>query len=273
MDKRNQQPHQLIPFAENLLARMNQHLDEIRTNSSEEILYLRTATKRVRSILIELYTHVSNTTFKDLAEEVLFFRDIKPKFLTQQIYLQKLLELKLNEPFSEPKKIEYYQTHLVAMQEFRNHNSMFYDYCLSGDSHFDTQYFTRRAVFTDLELDKRIATGFDIRYATLLANDRVCMHITNKYGTPNNTNEVSTLTWTAPKSALIELTYALKASDVFNNGNADLKQIATTLEKLFHIKLGNYYRVYQDIRLRKSGQTNFLDVLKDKFISRASEKD
>jgi hypothetical protein len=66
-----------------------------------------------------------------------------------------------------------------------------------------------------------------------------------------NDSDIHKLKWTASKASLIELLYALQTSGSFNNGSIDLKSLATSLENLFDIDLGNYYRVFQEIRIRK----------------------
>jgi hypothetical protein len=77
----------------------------------------------------------------------------------------------------------------------------------------------------------------------------------------------SHLSWTGSKTDLIELIYALQGSGVFNQSSADVKQIANYFENVFNVNLGNYYRVFQEIKLRKGGQTNFLDSLRKKLIN------
>jgi hypothetical protein len=268
-------PHSntLTAFTESLRQRMKKQLDQISAESNDEIQVCRKSIPLLHTLLLELNAIVASYEFKDENEEILFFRKIKPQFLTAYLYAQKCFELKVSEPFSELDKPAYYQKHLRDLESFRKEHQAFYTYCLSEDKQWDDHYFTRQACFPNPDLDKRVTTGYDKLLATLLANDELKGFITTQLQTPHLSAHASSLTWTAPKAALIELTYALKAAEVFNHGKADLKQIAVELEKLFQIRLGNYYRVYQDIRLRKSGQTNFLDTLKSQFLRMANEKD
>lgn len=80
------------------------------------------------------------------------------------------------------------------------------------------------------------------------------------------------MVWTAPKASLVEILYALQSTGVFNNGAADIKQLAMWFERNFRISLGNYYHVFQEIRLRKKNRTSFLDQ-KDKLIKRMDDAD
>jgi hypothetical protein len=267
------QPLTLNRFTETLLNRMNKQLDTIGTTPTDEIQTSKKSITLVYDTLLELNTYIVDYKFNDPSEEVTFFRRVKPQFIKPYLFYQKVFALKVNEPFTESEKSEYYHKQLTELQTFRNEHKTFYAYCLSDDEQFDQRYFTRQSSFPNPEIDKRVATGYDTLLATLLANDELKIFMAKQRLVSNTTSFAPALTWTAPKAALIELVYALKAANTFNNGTADLKQIATELEKIFQISLGNYYRVYQDIRLRKSGQTNFLDTLKDQFIRVANEMD
>ena len=72
----------------------------------------------------------------------------------------------------------------------------------------------------------------------------------------------SPLKWTASQVALVELIYALHASDVFHQGPPDIRQIAETLAQAFNIPVPNSYRSFQDILARQTSPTLFLDTLK-----------
>ena len=80
-------------------------------------------------------------------------------------------------------------------------------------------------------------------------------------------------TWTASKTDLAELIYALDTSKCINHGNIKLKAITSYLEDVFNISIGDIYRIYLEIRERKGSRTQFLDRLKDKLIERMDEAD
>ncbi|MBN8567257.1 MAG: RteC domain-containing protein [Flavobacteriales bacterium] len=71
----------------------------------------------------------------------------------------------------------------------------------------------------------------------------------------------SKLKWTTSKTYLVELIYAFQASGSINNGNATIKEIAETFEKMFNIQLGQYNRTFMEIKARKIEQTKFLNLL------------
>ena len=83
----------------------------------------------------------------------------------------------------------------------------------------------------------------------------------------------SNLHWTAKKIDLVELIYALHEAKVFDNGQADIKEITVVFEKAFQIDLGdNITRSYFDIKNRKTEQTRFLNIIQ-KALENKIDKD
>lgn len=266
-------PNPFEKIISELMDTMSSQLQLLERETQDDLTRFRESREVAYKIVCELREAVRSNPFRNLEQEIKLFRHIKPSFLRQYIYFQKLHELKFNEPALQEEKKKYVESILVKLDAFRSQHRIFYEYCISSETHFDTHYFTRQSKFQCPDYDRNFSTGYDTLYATLLANEDVKKYLFVQLQAPVKSDPHTSLTWTASKAALIELIYALKATEVFNEGKADIKQITTSLENLFHISLGNYYRVYQDIRLRKSGQTNFLDQLKEKFTKRIEEQD
>ena len=135
--------------------------------------------------------------------------------------------------------------------------------------------------FDSFETDLRSTTLYDLKISKILAYELLSKFIKdsiNKLETGNelqkNRNpDILKLKWRASKVSLIELLYALQSSGCFNNGSIDLKNLATNFENLFNIDLGNYYRVFQEIRIRKQSGTSFLDQLRDQLLKRMDNSD
>ena len=81
------------------------------------------------------------------------------------------------------------------------------------------------------------------------------------------------LQWTDSKVALVEFIYAIYAGKCFNNGNTSLKDIAFCCEVIFNIEIGDFYRIFLEIRNRKKNRTQFLDKLRDKIQKMMDELD
>jgi hypothetical protein len=72
---------------------------------------------------------------------------------------------------------------------------------------------------------------------------------------------------------LIEILYAFHTKGVFNNGAAELKEIASYLEEIFQIDLGQYRRTFLEIRDRKSDKTKFISSLVEELMKRMEDTD
>ncbi|MDN3725117.1 RteC domain-containing protein [Aequorivita sp. SDUM287046] len=79
--------------------------------------------------------------------------------------------------------------------------------------------------------------------------------------------------WPGQKVDLVELIYALQASGVVNNGNIGIRQFGSTLEHIFNIDLGDCYRTFQEIKLRKTNQSKLLNLLKTSLQNRIIDTD
>jgi hypothetical protein len=60
---------------------------------------------------------------------------------------------------------------------------------------------------------------------------------------------------------------------VFNNGTANVKDIADQFQETFNVDLGQYRRMFLDIRTRKDDRAKFINTLKDKLLLRMEETD
>ncbi len=260
-------------FAEELLKTMKESLEQISLEHIEPLVRLSRSHVIVKNALTTMKDFIHSYTFKNNAEEIEFFKEIKPVFLSQYYYHQQLLSIQIEEPLGNPGSMEtFYVQELHKIQQYGREHIDFQVYYLSGSTQEDEEYFLRQSQQSDPLWDARFTTKCDAILAHLLANELMKEHLLTAIKRVR-VEASSSLSWTGSKTALIELAYALHSSQVFNNGQADLKMIATTFEDLFNISLGNYYRVFQDIRLRKSGRTNFLDLLKQQFTKRMEELD
>lgn len=228
----------------------------------------------VKGCIDELKSFVSAYSFQDKVEEIEFFKVLKPVIVSQYYYFEKLFSLKMNEPSAEPPvKREYYCNELNHLREYLSGHKKFYAYCLSGSTELDELYFVIRPdTFLSPDSDARFSTGYDRVLARILANQLIREHVEKTMQNLNsNPLRDSPLTWTTKKTYLVELIYALHEVEAFNNGKAEIKQIANLFESLFNVSLGNFYRHFTEIGIRKTGRTNFIDQLKEKLEKRLDE--
>lgn len=264
-------------FCEQLQEELKVQLDSINQESPEAISKISKCMSAWSAAIGKLKTFIRGYTFSNTGEETHFFKETKPILLSQYYYYEKLFSIKVSETFTgEAIRLAYYHDQLTNLQGFVTAHAEFYRYCLSGSTDLDDKYFVRStSPGIDPDFDGNFCTGYDNVLARILAARLVKEYLLGCIQNLNSGNEsgISQLKWTGTKSALIELIYALQSADSVNGGKADIKQIADSFENLFNISLGNYYRHFQEIRLRKSGKATFLDLMKEKFIQRMDELD
>lgn len=262
----------ILTFSKQLEIRMKERLDEFNADQ-DEILKVGHALTFIREIIAELKRFANTYKFTSESEEIRFFKEVKPVFLSQFFYYKKVFALRLFDSFKDVKTrhANYYKI-LQQLERFVQKNLEFYEYCMTNITYLDKHYFTRnRQPHKSIDRDEKFTTGYDTKLAKILANEllkKYILELLKKSQADRSTENSSTLIWTGSKTDLIELIYALHSTDVFNNGTVNIKLIASAFEDVFNITLGDYYRTFQDMRIRKRSQTPFIDFLKEKFLIR-----
>lgn len=242
----------------------------------------------VLKALEQLKTLVIKTKFNQ-AEEIKFFKEIKPQLLSKLVYHNKIYKIEMKKPQGGDKILrKFYKNELIKLKHFFDNELEFYRYYRSNSVYLDHKYFIRGKHDIKLSLDTfyfeadhRFTTTHDYKVAKIIANDLVQVYLEDELSNidrklPSEKSQVTqkfTQNWTAPKTALIELLYSLKAEGAINNGTAELKEIATTLERAFNIDLGQYHRTFLELRMRKGGRTKFMDSLRDSLNKRMDNAD
>ncbi len=228
--------------------------------------------------LRDLKTWVTVAQFNSVAEEVIFFKEIKPLFSAEFIYRSKILELEVAKPNAGQMNLKlYYESELQTLKGFVDEYSDFYSYYRRSATYLDGQYFVRGSV--DLKMaadgnlhnyDERFTTVGDPLVARLMANDRLEQYLLRSIYQLEGYyfekfSEKSPLRWTGSKSALVELLYALHLSHSFNGGSTDLSEAVKVFEKTFNMDLGNFYKTLNEVKNRKTGRTKFLQSLQERL--------
>lgn len=273
----------------NIVNNLDSSLDFLESENEDILVKAEEGIQIAKRALVQLRNSSAKSNFKNIEDEIHFFKQIKPQIFSKLIYYQKLFNIESKRPRSSNKsQIKYFNKHIDRLQNYFNDHLEFYHYYRRGATFLDEHYFVRGKI--DIRLfpdtfsfftDDKFSTSHDTTVATILAYDMLIVHLkteTNKLeningmeATINPFEKQSRLFWTANKTDLIELIYALHSIGAINSGTADIKKMASACEQLFNIDLGDYYRTYLEIRSRKINQTKFLDKLKESLVSRMDE--
>ncbi|WP_232214761.1 RteC domain-containing protein [Asinibacterium sp. OR53] len=260
--------------------------EEIKELTYEQGNVLASSEKAVELILhktAELKEYVLKTGFKNVQEEIHFFKYQKPAIIAKLIYYNAIYKIEARKPYGAKPIRKYLNKELKKLKRFFDNNLDFYKYYRSNNSFLDENFFVRGKHDIKLWLDtyyfqsdQTFSTSHDYKVAKIIANDLIQVYIEGQlYSKTQDSNSASTekLNWTGSKVAMIELIYALHYQGVFDNGNSDIRIIAQYFESAFDVELGNFYQTYLELRTRKINRTKFLDELRDGLLKKMDEQD
>ncbi len=230
----------------------------------------------IDSVIRIIKQEVSLYEFSTVADEVYFFKEIKPVFISQFIYFSKLLSIEAAKPNAGELSLkEYFECELEVLKNFYENHIDFYEYYRRRATYLDQKYFVRNQfdLKTKIEsglydYDEKFATSHDHLISQIIANDRLEKFLLKSIAEINvyvyeKITDKSPLQWSASKSALVELLYALHNTRSFNGGNIEFSEIIKFTEKSLNINLGNFYKTLHEIKSRKTNPTKFLQLLSD----------
>tara|TARA_B100000949_G_C14239243_1_gene432698 strand:+ start:200 stop:1048 length:849 start_codon:yes stop_codon:yes gene_type:complete len=272
-----------------LLTNLNDQLSFINLEIDNESTRCERAIEVILKTIKALKIVVQKTKFKTDAEEIKFFKEIKPQFTSKLIYYNTIFKIEMKKPNGGNRIVKkYYNNELVKLKAFFDNELEFSRYYRSRSTYLDHKYFLRSRFDIKMSLDSyyfeadtSFSTSHDYKVAKILANDLIQLYLENNLvliGNKDNGEKSQRkpnlkMIWTSPKVALIELVYALHTEGVFNNGAADLKDIAEYFEHIFEIDLGQYRRTFLEIRTRKADRAKFLTTLNKGLLKRMEDTD
>lgn len=275
-------------FVKNIKQHIEEEIERIGRQPIDACERSRLVVGFVQSSLVRLKSVVQAYRFKSPEEEILFFKVWKPQisglliFYTRKYQIEKKCAGK-----SASARYKYLRAEYARLNDsFKD--VRFYEYYRSGKTELDSLYFIRENydILADehcrlWDRDATFTTLHDSSVAEILATDRLKEELTREIDSLcerlhfkfTSLIENRSLQWTESKVALVEFIYALYAGQCFNHGQTPLKDIAFCCETLFHIEIGDFYRIFLEVRNRKRNRTQFIDKLKEKIVKMMDDLD
>ena len=207
----------LLKKIENLTNELDSVLSKIEIEVPDVIRRCEHALMEIDEKIRQVKAMVTEHQFEDKAQEIYFFKEMKPSLIAKFIYYSKILDLESTKPTANQKTIKkHYETALMDMKYFYSQNLEFYNYYRRKATYLDHKYFVRhqydlKAKFqTNLHnFDENFTTANDDLVARIIANDLLEKYIlfeienigTNK---EKNCDCTSKLEWSSPKVNLIQ---------------------------------------------------------------------
>ncbi len=221
----------------------------------------------------DLREWVIKHAFETEAEEIQFFKEVKPLFLASVLYWKGLLDFETERPPGLHLSKKYARKKMKELHRENRQQPEIRNIIQNPSPLLDLLYFTRSRPSPENDIiqlngDPRFTTARDRQVSELMARDWILEYLIS-ISEPNlpKTQEHN-LRWTGSRAGLVELIYALQSGGVINQGRASLHEIVRHFETSFQFELTNFYHVFNEIRLRKKNRTVLLDDLKVKIMQR-----
>lgn len=263
----------------------------IAKNNDPESIKLQKHIEIAKDLLHKLRLNIRKTKLKNIEEEIHFFKHIKPKIYADYILYSHKLNYHLIKPNSlKSVQKQYIKNDLKKIEAKKRNNIQFYKYYKQGNSVLDHVYFSRNnqqlQLFSEnliISLDPEFYTSHDALAAEVIAYDLLTNFYKKEINKIKNIERgifsddikfiKTDLSWTASKTDLIELVYALKVTGAINTGNINTKDLITALSKVFNIEISNYYKIYSEIKNRSKVRAKFLNKLIENFQAKLEYDD
>jgi hypothetical protein len=266
--------------------------NDIDLQKLERSIHLKEHIKISKAFLHKLRLYIRDYIFESTTDEIHFFKLIKPKISGDlMFYNAQLSYIVCKSDVAVSIQKSFLKAKLKKLESYKKKNILFYRYYKQGEVFLDDKYFLRGneqlELFNSQTLlcsDPDFFTSHDMKASVVISNDLLRgfykneLSILDMIGNEVLYNDIkgpveNNLTWTATKTDLIELVYALKYSGAINGGAAQVKEITESLEIFFDIDLGNFYKTYSEIKSRTKDRSKFLNKLSENLVSRLEQDD
>jgi len=275
-----------MKFYREELSRLESQLEQLELDTANIYNRAEKGIALCRDTLGIMRKRVLKKGFKDIEGECQFFKTIKPKVVGYLIHFVNLVAIERNRPMVSKKiKHSFYIEQIAALKSYFVEQREFYEYYIRELSDRDTAFFTRNSAVTTWYcasiasiIDPNFSSSKDMVLAKILGNSLTINYLKHKLSRKKGrylgeNGVISTLKWTGAKVDLVELVYAVHSSGMVNNGQASLNDLAKVFETIFQKDMGDFYRTFLEIRLRKTNQTKLLDILKTSLLKKIIKAD
>lgn len=275
----------MIQFTSRLKKEIDVKIEQIECSEVSAVTKSLEASRLLADAFNQLKTFIISYNFQDEEEEILFFKEIKPRFCFRLIYYRKIYNIEMNRPAGTDNQREYLCEILNDINRYNGKRIDFIRYYRSGSTHLDALYFLRYKTDTEqyletfyYELDPKFSTNCDFKVAKILANDMLSVYLMNEIALLNENGMMTgsfgfpatKKTWKGTKTELQEQIYAWDSAGTF--GDVPLTQLYDYIQNVFNIQLdNNLSRAFGDLKIRNV-PTPFLDKLKDALLRRMDRK-
>ena len=121
-----------------IINKLEAQLESLEIEDENIILRSEKSIKLIKQALKRIRLKVIQSSFSNKEEEIIFFKNIKPKIFSKLIYHAKLFNIESKRPRSSDKsQVKYFNEQIDKLQNYFNENLEFYHYYRRGDTFLD----------------------------------------------------------------------------------------------------------------------------------------
>ncbi|MBC8112536.1 MAG: RteC domain-containing protein [Verrucomicrobia bacterium] len=171
-------------FVENLITGLENELKSITTEENNSLRRAEQSIFKTQEALLRLREFIIAYTFTSTAEEVFFFKELKPLIVGKLIYFNSVFNIASKMPAGSNKtQRKYLENELDKISYFFENNLEFYQYYRAKHDALDDKYFVRGKQDVRLYLeniysfyDTQFSTSHDHTVAKIIAYDQLQPH-------------------------------------------------------------------------------------------------
>lgn len=263
-----------------LYSGMLEQLESINGTLKDSVTNFDESLSCITNTMLRLRQYIRNHPFAEDQEEINFFKYQKPRFHCWHIYVIELHHILAAVPVGTDQQIrDYYMDELSVINRFFRRYAFQYQYYMADETAKDAEFFLCRNKTSFppgqeyLPEEKGFSANMDFLFAKFRAyemlRDFTIRRVRLLYRQADSSFMAELIGagkrfWSGDKVELIEIAYGIHYTQRINGGKAEISDIVGWLEESLNVDLGQAYRMFLDIRRRKTiSYTKYLDEMRE----------
>jgi len=171
-------------FYNETLFKLETAINELELEADCSVQRIETVINLILQYLSDVKEYVLKRGFKNVDEEIRFFKYQKPAIVAKLIYYNAIYKIETRKPYGAKPTRKYLKKELKKLKRFFDNNLDFYKYYRSNNSFLDEKMFLRGNHDIKLWLDTyyfqsdhNFSTSHDYKVAKIIANDLIQVYI------------------------------------------------------------------------------------------------
>ena len=251
----------------NLQKQLDERVDTLSKEDNDPITHLKVAFEVVKKTILTMNEWQQSYVFLDEAEEIDFFKFIRPQFISQYIYYQELYDWESNAPLLEEEQSVYFKEKHRKVKSMLNKLEYVQNYLKAEENrHYsiDSSFEIKTCSSSNKTIDWRPCLQQCLPIAEYMSYKLQIAYLRDKYIALEKPIVVQTekLSWNRNLIDLYEVLLALYQKKALGGSTTTFKEMVLKVESIVDIQISNSLNKRgRDIAKRKQEPARFLKEL------------